>query len=96
MRHAKISRAFAIVAHDPDAFIRGEDAKLLEPLPEERPQAPKKTEAPKEPEANQDLNGLMFLPKAEFITYSASADGNLHSEFPSANRRRCLFATEAS
>ena len=30
------------VAHDPDAFIRSEDAKLLEPLPEERPEAPKK------------------------------------------------------
>jgi hypothetical protein len=40
----------------------------LEPLPEEQPQAPKTAEA-----AQGDLEGLMFLPKDEFTTYSASA-----------------------
>jgi hypothetical protein len=56
------------VAYDPEAFIRREDAKLLELLPEEQPAAQQPTEA-----ARGELEGLMFLPRDEFTTYSKSA-----------------------
>ncbi len=57
------------VAHDADAFIRSEDAKLLEPLPAEKPSTPQRPES-----GQRDLEGLMVLPKEKFTTYSASAE----------------------
>ena len=76
------------VGDDPDAFIRSEDARLLDPLPEERPEA-------KKSEADQDLAGLMFLPKDEFTTYSASAE-TIFKRISERNPQKCLSATEAS
>ena len=62
------------VAHDADAFVRKENARLLEPLKTETPQAPEKSEAPPAaPREGPILDGLMVLPKDGLITNSKSA-----------------------
>jgi hypothetical protein len=52
------------IAHDADAFIRNKEAELLEPIPEEKPEAPRKPEAPPlARDVNADLTakcGLAF------------------------------------
>ena len=59
------------IAHDADAFIRNEEAEILEPLPLEKPEAPKR-----ETEQEEDVipAGLMKLPEAGLVTNSESAE----------------------
>jgi len=71
-----------LVAHDPDAYIRSADAWLIEPLP---PGGNEELEPLEEPgalrgEARRPADkpvvtpdGLMMLPKQEFVTYTKSA-----------------------
>jgi hypothetical protein len=60
------------VAHDPAAFTRNEDARLLEPLKPEKPDAPEN--APQGgPDEGPIPAGLMILPKDGQVTNSESA-----------------------
>ena len=62
------------VAHDPDVFIREDDATIIEPLKAESAKVPEKPQAPKAaPKENPTPEGLMMLPKDGLVTNSASA-----------------------
>jgi hypothetical protein len=65
------------VAHDPDAFVRDEDAQLLEPLVLEETLEATETPATEPPRETRDESrlpeGLMVLPKDGWVNYSQSA-----------------------